>query len=131
MEAKSMSLNSVMEAYRVAWEYRPHRLEAVTNLMRLCRLNSRHVLAFTYGNMAAQNFRDIDMLFVSAPIKKWIFLDEYCMAAYYVGQPHIACENAKKLMDSDTFLEIPTEEQERLKKNFSYYESKINEAKNN
>jgi hypothetical protein len=81
--------------------------------------------------MAAQNFRDIDMLFVSAPIKKWIFLDEYCMAAYYVGQPHIACENAKKLMDSDTFLEIPTEEQERLKKNFSYYESKINEAKNN
>jgi glycosyltransferase involved in cell wall biosynthesis len=131
MEAKSMSLNSVMEAYRVAWEYRPHRLEAVTNLMRLCRLNNRHVLSFTYGNMAAQNFRDIDMLFVSAPIKKWIFLDEYCMAAYYVGQPHIACENAKKLMDSDTFLEIPTEEQERLKKNFSYYESKINEAKNN
>jgi len=131
MEAKSMSITSVMEAYRVAWESRPHRLEAVTNLMRICRLNNRHVLAFTYGNMAAQNFRDTDVLFVSTPIKKWIFLDEYCMAAYYVGQANLAYENMKNLIDSEAFLEAPEDEQERLKKNFSYYETAYNKLKEN
>jgi hypothetical protein len=96
--------------------------------MRLLRLNNRHVLAFTYGNMAAQNYREIDVLFVSAPIKNWMFMDEYCMAAYYVGQHQLAYDNAKKFIESDTFKEVPLEEQARLLKNFSYYESKVNET---
>jgi glycosyltransferase involved in cell wall biosynthesis len=128
LEETQRPVKEVIEAYSLAWECRPHRLEAVYYLMRLLRLNNRYVLAFTYGNMAAQNYREVDVLFVSAPIKNWMFMDEYCMAAYYVGQPQLAYENAKKFIESDRFKEVPEEEQARLLKNFSYYENKVNET---
>jgi tetratricopeptide (TPR) repeat protein len=119
----------VMEAYSKAWETRPHRLEAVYELMKMLRIRNRHIMSFTYGNMAAQNFRDVDTLFVNVPIKKWLFIDEYCMAAYYVGQPELALENSKALIESETFNELPEEEQTRLKANHQYYVDAVNERK--
>lgn len=116
----------VMDKYSKAWEYRPHRLEAIYSIMKNLRLQKRYILAFTYGNMAAQNYRDTDVLFVNVPIKKWLFVDEYCMAAFYVGQYQLAYDNMLKFIESDTFKEIPESEQERLKDNFKYYEEKVN-----
>lgn len=115
----------VLQAYSRAWETRPHRLEAVYQLMRMLRIRGRHILSFTYGNMAAQNFRDTDTLFVNVPIKKWLFLDEYCMAAYYVGQFELAAENAKGFLDSEDFKLIPEEEQQRLINNYKFYTDAI------
>jgi glycosyltransferase involved in cell wall biosynthesis len=120
----------VFYAYSRAWEFRPHRLEAVYYLMRYLRMNKRYVLAFTYGNMAAQNAREGDVLFVNVPIKKWLFVDEYCMSAYYVGQYQLAYDNAKTFMESEHFKEVPAEEQERLRNNFAFYEEAINKNKN-
>ena len=120
----------VFYAYSRAWEFRPHRLEAVYYLMRYLRMNKRYVLAFTYGNMAAQNAREGDVLFVNVPIKKWLFVDEYCMSAYYVGQYQLAYDNAKTFMESEHFKEVPAEEQERLRNNFAFYEEAINKKKN-
>jgi len=124
-EVQNRNSNEVINLYSKAWEYRPHRLEAVYSIMKTLRLQNRHILAFTYGNMAAQNYRDIDVLFVNTPIKKWLFIDEYCMSAFYVGQYQLAYENMIKLLESDTFKEIPESEQIRLKDNFKYYEEKV------
>lgn len=125
-EIQNRNSNEVINLYSKAWEYRPHRLEAVYSIIKILRLQNRHILAFTYANMAAQNYRDIDVLFVNTPIKKWLFIDEYCMSAFYVGQYQLAYDNMSKFIESDTFKEIPESEQERLKDNFKYYEEKVN-----
>ncbi len=128
-EILNRNSNEVIQNYSKAWEFRPHRLEAVYSIMKLLRLQKRYILSFTYGNMAAQNFRDCDTLFVNVPIKKWLFIDEYCMAAYYVGQYSLAYENAKKFIESDSFNEIPESEKKRLSDNFSFYKKAIEDKK--
>lgn len=125
MDQVGRKQEDVFYAYSRAWEFRPHRLEAVYYLMRYLRMNKRYVLAFTYGNMAAQNAREGDVLFVNVPIKKWLFVDEYCMSAYYVGQYQLAYDNAKTFMESEHFKDVPAEEQERLRNNFAFYEEAL------
>ncbi len=114
----------LIDAFSKAWENRPFRLEAAYHITRILRINKRHVLGFTYANMAMQNFMNYpgnDTLFYEKPIHEWMFLDEYCMAAYYVGQRELAKSNMDQFFKTDIYEALPDNEKERLKKNYGHY----------
>jgi tetratricopeptide (TPR) repeat protein len=120
----------VVAAYSKAWEYRPQRLEAVFHVMRKLREQNRFVLAFTYGEMAIKTPGTKDILFVEPEIWQWRLLDEYSIAAYYIGHPDIAYEKTASIVNSkEIFSGIHPQEQERLRKNLQFYKEGVDKMK--
>jgi hypothetical protein len=107
--------------YSKAWEYRPSRLESVFHVMRKLRDQGRHLISFAYGDVAIKTKGTADILFIEPEIWQWRLLDEYSLAAYYIGNPDIALEKTSAILNAPFFKDIAPEEQARLKKNFDYY----------
>jgi len=107
--------------YSKAWEYRPSRLESVFHVMRKLRDQGRHLISFAYGDVAIKTKGTADILFIEPEIWQWRLLDEYSLAAYYIGNPDIALEKTSAILNAPFFKDISPEEQTRLKKNFGYY----------
>ncbi len=130
MEKMNKPAEEVIAAYSKAWEYRPQRLEAVFHVMRKLREQNRFVLAFTYGEMAIKTPGTKDILFVEPEIWQWRLIDEYSIAAYYIGHPEIAYEKTLAIVNSKpVFSAIHPQEQERLKKNLNFYKEGMERAK--
>jgi glycosyltransferase involved in cell wall biosynthesis len=130
MEKMNKPAEEVIAAYSKAWEYRPQRLEAVFHVMRKLREKNRFVLAFTYGEMAIKTPGTKDILFVEPEIWQWRLIDEYSIAAYYIGHPEIAYEKTLAIVNSKpVFSAIHPQEQERLKKNLNFYKEGMERAK--
>ena len=130
MEKMNKPAEEVIATYSKAWEYRPQRLEAVFHVMRKLREQNRFVLAFTYGEMAIKTPGTKDILFVEPEIWQWRLIDEYSIAAYYIGHPEIAYEKTSAIVNSKAvFSTIHPQEQERLKKNLNFYKEGMERAK--
>jgi len=129
MEKLEYSSLEVIDAYSKAWEYRPQRLEAVFHVMRKLREENRFVLAFTYGDLACKTPGTKDILFVEPEIWQWRMLDEYSIAAFYIGHPEIAFENASKIVNAPFFSGIHPQEQDRLKRNLQFFKQALDDAK--
>jgi glycosyltransferase involved in cell wall biosynthesis len=129
-ERSNHPAEEVIAAYSKAWEYRPQRLEAVFHVMRKLREQNRFVLAFTYGEMAIKTPGTKDILFVEPEIWQWRLLDEYSIAAYYIGHPDIAYEKTASIVNSkEIFSGIHPQEQERLRKNLQFYKEGVDKMK--
>ncbi len=113
--------SEVVELYSKAWEYRPARLEAVFHTMRKLRDQGRHLIAFAYGDVAVKTKGTGDILFIEPEIWQWRLLDEYSLAAYYIGNPEISLEKTMAIVKAPFFKDILPEEQVRLKKNLDFY----------
>jgi glycosyltransferase involved in cell wall biosynthesis len=129
MEKTNHPIDEVIVAYSKAWEYRPQRLEAVFHVMRKLREQNRFVLAFTYGDVAVKTPGTKDILFVEPEIWQWRLLDEYSIAAYYIGHPELSYKNTKQIIDSAFFSSIHPQEQDRLRKNLEFYSNGLNKKK--
>ena len=130
MEKMNRPAEEVIAAYSKAWEYRPQRLEAVFHVMRKLREKNRFVLAFTYGEMAIKTPGTKDILFVEPEIWQWRLIDEYSIAAYYIGHPEISFDKTSSIVNNPAiFSEIHPQEQERLKKNLNFYKEGMERAK--
>jgi hypothetical protein len=98
--------------------------------MRKLREQNRFVLAFTYGEMAIKTPGTKDILFVEPEIWKWRLVDEYSIAAYYIGHPEISFDKTSSIVNNPAiFSEIHPQEQERLKKNLNFYKEGMDRAK--
>jgi tetratricopeptide (TPR) repeat protein len=113
---------TVTGLYSKAWEYRPARLEAVFHVMRKLRDQKRNLVAFAYGDVAIKTKGTADILFIEPEIWQWRLLDEYSLAAYYIGNPEIAVEKTSAILNAPFFKDISIEEQTRLRKNFAFYQ---------
>jgi len=122
-EKRGDNILEVTNAYSMAWEYRPQRLEAVFHAMRKLREQNRHVLAFTYGNTAVKGSHCNDILFLEKEIWEWRFLDEYSLAAFYTGNPEIALKYCEPIVSSDFFKDLPKNEQDRILKNLGFFKN--------
>jgi glycosyltransferase involved in cell wall biosynthesis len=114
-------IEEVTYMYSRAWEYRPARLECVFHAMRKFREQKRYLLAFAYGDVAIKTRGTSDILFVEPEIWQWRLLDEYSLAAYYIGNPELSVEKTKAIVNAPFFKDIHPEEQNRLKKNLEFY----------
>lgn len=113
--------DEVVQAYSKAWEFRPERLEAAFHCMRKLREQGRWVLAFTYGSMALKNPGTSDILFVEPEIWQWRLLDEFSLCAFHTGNPEIAYEKMKAVMEMPFFPQMGQQEQQRIAKNVEQF----------
>jgi glycosyltransferase involved in cell wall biosynthesis len=111
----------IISLYSKAWEYRPNRLECVFHVMRKLRAQNRFLLSFTYGDVAIKTKGTSDILFLETEIWQWRLLDEYSLAAYYIGNPEIALEKTNSIVNSSFFNSLHPEEKSRLHKNIEFY----------
>jgi glycosyltransferase involved in cell wall biosynthesis len=111
----------IISLYSKAWEYRPNRLECVFHVMRKLRSQNRFLLSFAYGEIAIKTKGTSDILFLEAEIWQWRLLDEYSLAAYYIGNPEIALEKTSAIVNSSFFKDLHPEEKVRLQKNLDFY----------
>jgi glycosyltransferase involved in cell wall biosynthesis len=132
MEAKikerlNYPIDEVVNLYSKAWEYRPSRLECAFHVMRKLREQKRFLIAFAYGDVAIKTRGTSDILFVEPEIWQWRLLDEYSLAAHYIGNPEIALEKTTAIVKSEFFNGIPDFERDRLKKNLEFYQAAAKE----
>jgi len=115
----------IINAYLLAWESRPTRLEALYHLIKFLGSKKRYALAFALATIAMKSGPCQDILFVEEEIWKWRMPDEYSVLAYYNGNP----EEAKKVTDliikAPIFNFIPDMDKDRINKNIGFYEEAI------
>lgn len=121
-EKMGMDDETVTNLYSKAWEYRPTRLESVFHVMRKLRDQKRYLIAFAYGDLAIKTKGTSDILFIEPEIWQWRLLDEYSLAAYYIGNPEIAVEKTNAIINAPFFKDISKEEQNRLRANLTFYQ---------
>lgn len=120
-EKKGEDAEKVANLYLKAWEYRPSRLEAVFHTMRKLREQKRFLVAFALGDVAIKTKGTTDILFLEPEIWQWRLLDEYSLAAYYIGNPDISLEKTQAIVNAPFFKDIPPDERERVNKNLEFY----------
>jgi hypothetical protein len=126
-ERMGAPIEEVTNLYSKAWEYRPARLEAAFHTMRKYREQKRFLVAFAYGDVAIKTRGTQDILFIEAEIWQWRLLDEYSLAAHYIGNPEIAMEKTNAILTAPFFKSLPTDEQARLIKNMEFYKKSAQE----
>jgi glycosyltransferase involved in cell wall biosynthesis len=120
-EKMGAPIDEVINLYSKAWEYRPNRLEGVFHTMRKLRESGRFLVSFAYGDVAIKTKGTSDILFVEAELWQWRLLDEYSLAAHYIGNPEISLEKTGAIITSSFFKDIHPDEQNRLKRNMEFY----------
>jgi len=120
-ERMKYPVNEVINDYSLAWEYRPSRLECAFHVMRKLREERRYLIAFAYGDVAIKTRGTSDILFVEPEIWQWRLLDEYSLAAHYIGNPEVAVEKTDAIIKAPFFNSLPDLERERLLKNLDFY----------
>ncbi len=108
----------VVEAYLKAHHYRPSRLEALCGAIRVCRIHGQHYLGYHLGrHITEQPPMPDDILFVEKAVYDWLLLDEISLCAVYAGQPQLAAQLMKRLLELST---TPSTEQARLGNNLRF-----------
>lgn len=114
-------LEEVERSLMNAWEFRPIRLEAAHDLIRLYLFQERYFLAFAIGNICLRMGPCSDILFVEHDIWKWRFLDDYSVACYHTGNIDEAIRCIETLTASPEFKEISDDERTRIEGNLSTF----------
>jgi hypothetical protein len=95
--------------------------------MRKYREQKRFLIAFAYGDIGIKTRGTQDILFIEAEIWQWRLLDEYSLAAHYIGNPEIAMEKTNAIITAPFFKTLPSDEQNRLLKNMEFYKKGAHE----
>ncbi len=112
----------VWGAYLQAHRARPARAEAACDLARYCRLAGDYALAHMFASAAMAIPRPDDTLFVDEGVYAWRAVDEYAIAAYWVGKYKESREANERLLASG---KLPVGEVERVKKNLAFSVAKL------
>jgi len=119
----------VLSHFVDAYNSRPHRAEAVYELLAHYRAKDNFWAAILYGEKALSiPYPSGDRLFVEVAVYDWKIKDELSIAYYWVGK----YEESKKLCEDLLKKEIrtmPKEVRERIQQNLKFSEDKINENK--
>jgi tetratricopeptide (TPR) repeat protein len=107
----------VLAAYLRAHEARPRRAEALCHLARYTRGRGEHAVAFVFASAALQIPRPDDVLFVEEGVYAWRSLDEYAIAAYWVGRHRESADANRRLLADG---KLPASEAERVKANLRF-----------
>lgn len=110
--------DEVCRAYLRAYQYLPHRAEALYQLGRFHRQRREFDLAYLYLRHASTLAKPPSGLFVDAAVYDWKCWDELGIVAYYVGRTDEGMAAVSKALAT-----APQQEQERLQKNYSFYKT--------
>ncbi|MEB4590359.1 glycosyltransferase [Candidatus Thiothrix sp. Deng01] len=115
-----VSGQEVINDYLKAHFYRPQRLEALYEAVRLCRLNGHFHLGYQLGHTVKQTPLPDDVLFLNPSVYDWRFQDELSICAVYADHPQEAAQMIEILIN---LPKTPTGEKQRLASNLSFAKS--------
>ncbi len=75
----------IVERYLLAFQCRPQRAEPLAELARFHREHGQFALAHLFAARAMAIPKPDDLLFIDDPVYDWRSLDEYAIAAYWIG----------------------------------------------
>jgi hypothetical protein len=58
-------------------------------------------------------------------------IDEYSIAAFYIGHPEIAFERTSSIVNAQFFSSLHPQEQERLRRNLEFFKKGMEDMKKN
>ncbi|HZP12658.1 MAG TPA: glycosyltransferase [Nevskiaceae bacterium] len=117
------SSGEIIERFLKAYEYRPRRAESLGELaMYLREEGNRWPLAYLFASRAKDIPMPDDLLFVGREWYRWRCLDEYAVAAYWVGE-YDGCRTAcEQLLTSDR---LPSSQRERVIANLNFARQRL------
>jgi tetratricopeptide (TPR) repeat protein len=124
-ERQGRSVNEIVAAYLAAFEQRPRRIEPLVALAAYFRLRGEHGRAFIFAKAARGLPVPGDILFLDHAAYSWRVLDEYAIAAYWVGQYEESLRVTEELLAAGT---LPAAHQERVLRNKQFALEKLGRA---
>ncbi|CCK30068.1 family 2 glycosyl transferase [Streptomyces davaonensis JCM 4913] len=113
----------IMTRYLEAHEFRPTRAEPLGELAHLCRTQGeRWPLAYLFARRAAELPPPDDILFVEHAWYDWKALDEWAVAAYWIGAYRESLDACEKLLDGGA---LPPEHRERILANRDFARARL------
>ena len=124
-------IEEIERSLLTAWEYRPIRLEAAYELIRILIHQKRYFLAFSIGNIALRMGGCVDVLFVEHDIWKWKFIYAYSITCFNTGNLDEALRCSKSLIASPEWESIPEKDKEGIMANNTVFQKAIDERDKN
>jgi tetratricopeptide (TPR) repeat protein len=112
----------VLAGYLRAHVARPRRAEALCHLARYCRGRGEHAAAWVFARSAVEVPRPNDVLFVEEEVYAWRALDEYAIAAYWVGRLRESLDASRQLLIGGR---LPTLQEDRVRENLGFAEQAL------
>jgi glycosyltransferase involved in cell wall biosynthesis len=113
---------TIIDAYLRAYERRPTRAEPLCNLAAYLRDLGRRAAAYPFARAAAEIPRPGDILFVDDATYAWRSLDEYAIAAFWVGRYKEGLAANQRLLASGA---LPAAERQRVERNMAFCREKM------
>ena len=104
----------VIQDYLGAYEVLPSRAEALHGAMRLCRLQNKFYQGYMIADRALRIPMPSSALFTESWIYDYGLLDEFSIAAYYVGEYQESLMASERLINEKKY---PASQSERIEKN--------------
>lgn len=104
----------ILEAHLEAFNFRPVRAEPLVALARYFRTQKQHASCFIFAQAALGIPKPDDILFLDSATYEWRALDEYAIAAYWVGR---YSESLKAFDDLLAGGALPEAQRERVERN--------------
>ena len=125
-ERLNRPLHEIIDAYLMAYETLPNRVEPLYRMSCVFRKHERPKCAFLISSFGPNLKISDDSLFLDKDSYTWGILDEIGSTAYYANQPVIGIQACEKLL-SEPYL--PEAEKERVINNYNSYIRKFDEVK--
>jgi hypothetical protein len=109
-QARAKNDHITLEYFMKAYEIRPHRFEAIYQIVRWFRLHEFFKMGYTFGRpLINLPYPKDDRLFVNDEIHSWRMYDEIAVCAYYAGD-RIMCKTlSEKILKNVTLDPINNE----------------------
>ena len=112
---------SIINTCLIAHTYRPQRLEALYEAVKICRINGHYHLGCELGWPAIHTSMPNDILFVERMVYDWQFYDELSICAVYANKPQDAAHMMERLLNSPL---TPQDQIQRLEANLRFAQSR-------
>jgi glycosyltransferase involved in cell wall biosynthesis len=118
-EFQGKPVEQIADAFMMAFETCPHRVEPLYHLSCIYRKYNRPRNAFLVAALGMSiPIPEQDILFVDRANYTWGIFDEISTTAFYAGKPQVGLAACEKLL-KENFL--PTEHRERVTNNYKIY----------
>jgi hypothetical protein len=111
----------VIQRFLRAYEFRPTRAEPLCHLAAFLRKRGRPAAAYPFALTASRLPRPSDTLFVEEAVYVWCAMDEYAVAAYWVGDYEAGISANQHLLSHPL---LPESQRERIEKNLRFCQEK-------
>lgn len=118
-EFQGKSVEEIADAFMMAFETAPNRVEPLYHLSCIYRKYNRPKNAFLIASLGLSiPIPENDILFVDRANYTWGIFDEISTTAYYAGRPHIGLACCEKLLKENY---LPSDHRERITNNYKIY----------